>query len=239
MLPSEREGAPCASARKREREVIEATSLHNLKRAVAHEAKMREERAAVRAAALAEQQASQSTATAAANDAGQSVKADEALAHPTGLIPLTAAHHEPAAGHGACARCFTNVSMTLSMAAPRGAGLTLQPSPGVPGPAWPAGPRTRGQAGGPGLKSGSCRTASGSGRLVSRALHGFADPRGTGSACFNRVSEPSVARTVIESYPRPAPPRTGAESFAPHGGARNAPPPRAAADGSSSAHRCA
>ena len=177
-----------ARGREREREVIEATSLHNLKRAVAHEAKMREERAAVRAAAPAEQQASQSTATAAANDAGQSVKADEALAHPTGLIPLTAAHHEPAAGHGACARCFTNVSMTLSMAAPRGAGLTLQgaPSPGVPGPAWPAGPRTRGQAGGPGLKSGSCRTASGSGRLVSRALHGLRGSAGHRERVFQQ-----------------------------------------------------
>ena len=55
-----------------------------------------------------------------------------------------------------------------------------------------------GGAVGPGLKSGNCRTANGTGGRVSRAL-GSADPRGTGSACFNKVSEPSVARTVIES----------------------------------------
>ena len=56
----------------------------------------------------------------------------------------------------------------------------------------------QGGATGPGLKSRSCRTASGTGGLVSRPL-GSPEPLGTGSACFSRVSEPSVARTVIES----------------------------------------
>ena len=56
----------------------------------------------------------------------------------------------------------------------------------------------QGGATGPGLKSRSCRTASGMGGLVSRPL-GSPEPLGTGSACFSRVSEPSVARTVIES----------------------------------------
>ena len=56
----------------------------------------------------------------------------------------------------------------------------------------------QGGAVGPGLKSRSCRTASGTGGLVSRPL-GSPEPLGTGRACFSRVSEPSVARTVIES----------------------------------------
>ena len=51
---------------------------------------------------------------------------------------------------------------------------------------------------GPGLKSLNCRTASGTGGLASRPL-GSAEPRGTGRACFNKVSEPSVARTIMES----------------------------------------
>ena len=55
-----------------------------------------------------------------------------------------------------------------------------------------------GGATGPGLKSRSCRTARGTGGLVSRAL-GSALPRNTGNACFSKLSEPSVARTVIES----------------------------------------
>ena len=56
----------------------------------------------------------------------------------------------------------------------------------------------QGGATGPGLKSRSWRTANGTGGLVSRPL-GSPDPLGTGSACLSRVSEPSVARTVIES----------------------------------------
>ena len=55
-----------------------------------------------------------------------------------------------------------------------------------------------GGAVGAGLKSLSCLTASGTGRRVSRAL-GSAEPRGTGSACFSKVSEPSVPRTFMES----------------------------------------
>ena len=35
--------------------------------------------------------------------------------------------------------------------------------------------------------------------FVHQTASGSADPRGTGSACFNKVSEPSVPRTVIES----------------------------------------
>ena len=56
----------------------------------------------------------------------------------------------------------------------------------------------QGGATGPGLKSRSCRTASGTGGLVSRPL-GSPEPLTTGSACFSRVSELWVARTVIES----------------------------------------
>ena len=65
-------------------------------------------------------------------------------------------------------------------------------------PGIEAQPPDHGGATGPGWKSLSCRTAKGTGRLVSRAF-GSADPRGTGSACFSKVSEPSVARTAIES----------------------------------------
>ena len=48
------------------------------------------------------------------------------------------------------------------------------------------------------MKSRSCRTAKGTGRWVSRAT-GSALPRGTGKACFRRVSLPSVPRTTMES----------------------------------------
>ena len=80
--------------------------------------------------------------------------------------------------------------------------LNLSGISGISGiPGIEAQPPDHGGAVGPRLKSRSCRTASGTGRLVNRAT-GSPEPRGTGSACFNEVSEPSVARearTVMES----------------------------------------
>ena len=84
--------------------------------------------------------------------------------------------------------------------------------------------KDQGGATGPGLKSRSWRMARGTGGRVNLAL-GSALPLGTGSACFNSVSVPSVARTTMESMPATsrAGPYCGSKLLLAFVGALNAP----------------